>query len=51
MPDKNTDNTQQKNSQGAQKPFKDLEARKEETKNVKGGRAVREDPCSGGEAL
>ena len=49
MPDKNKDNSQQKSSQGAQKPFKDLEARKEDTKNVKGGRARQEDPCAGGE--
>lgn len=52
MPDKNKSGSEQKGSQGSQKkPFKDLEARKEDMKNVKGGRAVRDtsDPCEGGE--
>ena len=52
MPDKNKSGSDQKGSQaGQQKPFKDLEARKDDAKNVKGGRAARlsADPCEGGE--
>ena len=52
MADKNRSGSDQKSSQGGQqKPFKDLDSRKEDTKNVKGGRAARisADPCEGGE--
>lgn len=52
MSDKNKSGSSQKSAKGGQqKPFKDLEARKEDTKNVKGGRAARlsADPCEGGE--
>lgn len=49
MPDKNKSGSEQKGSQGSQKrPFKDLEARKDESAKVKGGRARADDPCGGG---
>ena len=49
MPDKNKSGSDQKGSQNQPKPFKDLDTRKEDINKVKGGRAIREDPCAGGE--
>ena len=51
MADKNKSSSDKKSSQaGQQKPFKDLEARKDDAKDVKGGRArFTSDPCEGGE--
>lgn len=51
MPDKNKSNQQPKGPQREQqKPFKDLNARKEDVDKVKGGRArFSSDPCEGGE--
>ena len=55
MADKNKDSSSQKGSQGGQqqKPFKDLDAKKDDGKNVKGGAARRfsADPCEGGERM
>ena len=50
MPDKNKDQSQPKNTQReGQKPFKDLNTKKEDIDKVKGGRARAADPCDGGE--
>lgn len=48
MAEKNKSGSEQKGAQN-QKPFKDLDTRKEDVNKVKGGRAIREDPCAGGE--
>jgi hypothetical protein len=51
MADKNKSGAQQKGAQQNQKPIKDLDARKDDGKNVKGGRGavMSSDPQEGGE--